>query len=444
MALHDLTPQLRTRLSRMERAVGWFVFLAVLLLLVGLGFYIRQAAINRGWGQIKAPFHTFVQSSAGLKVGDAIVMMGFNVGNITLVKPMPPGSSQNVRLEFEIRDPYFRYMDRQGSMVIINSAGFLNTRQLEITRGTNHSYELVVTQPVYDKTIDEAEKLATEETNQWQLAQDLFDQNSNVVCRAYKMLDATNVAPMAGLYTLVGNYGHTRLVRVSDLAPPSNTICIYDNTINRNHVAASWHEYLRRYVEFTPEQDSAWLSPVEPVGVADRLAQVVAQVQAALPNFFALTNQLNHVLVNAANLTSNLNTTVADVHPQMSATLTNLAAMTSLLREPGGMGVMALGTNGPPQLQTALANVNILLEHTDTNLDTLVFSVGQTLSHVADITSNLNAQVQADPNMLVGISKTITDTDTFIQGLKHHWLLRSAFKTKKTNDVPAHLVHESK
>ena len=35
MALQDLTPQLRTRLSRMERAVGWFVFLATVLLLVG-------------------------------------------------------------------------------------------------------------------------------------------------------------------------------------------------------------------------------------------------------------------------------------------------------------------------------------------------------------------------------------------------------------------------
>ena len=32
MGLQDLTPQLRTRLSRMERAVGWFVVLATALL----------------------------------------------------------------------------------------------------------------------------------------------------------------------------------------------------------------------------------------------------------------------------------------------------------------------------------------------------------------------------------------------------------------------------
>ena len=31
MALQDLTPQLRTRLNRMERAVGWFVLLGLIL-----------------------------------------------------------------------------------------------------------------------------------------------------------------------------------------------------------------------------------------------------------------------------------------------------------------------------------------------------------------------------------------------------------------------------
>jgi len=45
-------------------------------------------------------------------------------------------------------------------------------------------------------------------------------------------------------------------------------------------------------------------------------------------------------------------------------------------------------------------------------------------------------QVQANSNLLWGISKTVMDTDGFIQGLKHHWLLRSAFKTKTTNQPP--------
>jgi hypothetical protein len=298
---------------------------------------------------------------------------------------------------------------------------------LEITRGTN-GYALCVTQPVFDKTIPEVEKLVMETTNHWQLAQDVFDADSNVAYKVYTMLDTTNLGRMAALYTWLTV---SNLVRISDVPPPSNTLCVYDNTLNRKQIVGSWHERRHRYVNFTPDKDSAWLQPVEPVGVGERLAQVVEQVQDALPNFFALTNQLARILNNTASLTSNLNAAVTDVRPAM----TNVVRLTSLLREPGGMGVWALGTNGSGQLTGVLTNVNTLLVNTDTNLNTLVLSVGQTLDHVADITSNLNAQVRANTNMLSGISKTIGDTDDLIQGLKRHWLLRSAFKKPATNNV---------
>jgi hypothetical protein len=38
--------------------------------------------------------------------------------------------------------------------------------------------------------------------------------------------------------------------------------------------------------------------------------------------------------------------------------------------------------------------------------------------------------------MLSQISKIIVDSDSFVQGLKRHWLLRSAFKPAKTNAPP--------
>ena len=44
MALQDLTPQLRTRLSRMERAVGWFVMLSLVLLVFGFAYYVYNTA----------------------------------------------------------------------------------------------------------------------------------------------------------------------------------------------------------------------------------------------------------------------------------------------------------------------------------------------------------------------------------------------------------------
>ncbi len=39
MALQDLTPQHRTRLRRLEHAVGVFVIIANVLLLSGFGYY---------------------------------------------------------------------------------------------------------------------------------------------------------------------------------------------------------------------------------------------------------------------------------------------------------------------------------------------------------------------------------------------------------------------
>ena len=86
----------------MERAVGWFVFLATALLLFGFGYYIYHTAERKGWFKIKAPFFTYVQSSAGLNVGDPVYMMGFPVGEITFIHPMPPGDRRNVRVEFEV------------------------------------------------------------------------------------------------------------------------------------------------------------------------------------------------------------------------------------------------------------------------------------------------------------------------------------------------------
>lgn len=429
MALQDLTPQLRTRLSHTERAVGWFVFLAVVLLAAGFGYYLYQSAKTRGWFEIKAKFHTYVTSSAGLNVGDQVVMMGFPVGKITLVHAMPPGDPHNVLVEFNVVDPYFRYIWQRGSVVIVNSAGFIGARQLEVTRGTN-GYALCVTQPVYDKTLDEVAKLAAAQTNQWQLAQDVFDANSNIVYGAYTMLDAATVQAIAGQYTLLGG---TNLARIADLKAPDDTICVYNNTINRHGIVGSWHERRHRYVNFTLVKDSAWLMPVEPVGMGDRVAEVVAQVQSALPNFFALTNQLARVLSNTANLTSNLNATVVDVRPAM----TNVVQLTARLHQPGGVGTMALGTNGPAQLSEVVARVNALLASSDTNMDTLVQGLLPTLIHVADITSNLNAQVESSPTLIPGMAKTIHDTDDMIQGLKRHWLLRSAFKKKAgdTNSV---------
>ena len=413
MPLQDLTPQLRTRLNKVERAVGWFVFIAAALLLFGFGYYIYHTAEHKGWFKIKAPFHIYVQSSTGLNVGDPVVMMGFAIGNITKVDPQEPYAKYNVKVEFEVVDPYFRRIWRDGSYVKVNAADFLGKRQLEVTRGTNGP-AICVTQPGTWKTIPELQQLITPENDRWQLYQDVLDAQSNLVYGAYTMLTISNVQ------------------RIAELPLNTNGVFVYDNKVNHNRIVASWDNRPRRYVNFEAKTDTAWLRASETAPIGDQLQAMVSQVQAALPNILAMTNKLFAVLDNAANATSNLNTTIVAAQPMV----TNFALISGQLREPGGLTTWALGTNGDLQVQTALTNANTLLVSVDTNLNQLTAQIGLTLENVANITSNLNVQVQANSNMLGGISKTVMDADDLMQGLKRHWLLRSAFKVKATNAPP--------
>ena len=416
MALQDLTPQLRTRLNRLERAVGWFVLLATVLLIAGFGYYIYHTADRKGWFVAKAKFVTYVHTSSGLKVGDPVSMMGFQVGNITLVHVRPPGDPHNVEVRFDVRDPYFRYIWTQGSRVKVNG-GFLGQNQIEITRATN-GYALCVTQPIFYKTLDELQSILVTESNQWQLSQFVFDARSNVVMTPYGELNASNLQLLAGLNLV------------------SNSVYAYNNTLNRNHVVAVWRESLQRYDILDHEHDDpVELHAEESVPVSDQLQAMVAQVQAALPGILSLTNKLAIVLDHAANVTSNLNNTIVAVQPMV----TNFALLSGEVRGSGALGAWVLGTNTTAQIQTALTNVNALLVNTDTNLNHLTEDIAVTLDHVAGITGSLRNQVQANSNLLGGISKTILDADDFVQGLKRHWLLRSAFKTKATNAPSATL-----
>jgi len=402
MALQDLTPQLRTRLSRMERAVGWFVFLATALLLFGFGYYIYHTADRKGWFKIKAPFFTYLQSSAGLHVGDPVYMMGFEVGQITAVHPMPPRYPHNVEVDFVIREPYFRYLWTGGSYLKVNAADFLGKRLLEVTRGTN-GYAIVVTQPVFLKTVKALKQLSIQEPGEWQLSQDVFDNNSNTVFNAYETLTVSNLQVIAALGI--------------------DSLYAYDNREKDKHrVVASWDGRIHHYKVFKPGDETAWLHAREAPPVSDQLQAMVAQFRQVLPNILALTNKIAAVLDNTANATSNLNVAVRETQPL----LTNFAAVGAQLREPGGFGTWLMGTNGPQQTASVMVDV-------DTNLILLSSS----LDHLADITSNLNVQVQANTNLLGSIGKTVADADDFVQGMKHHWLLRSAFKKENKTNAPA-------
>ena len=175
----------------------------------------------------------------------------------------------------------------------------------------------------------------------------------------------------------------------------------------------------------------------ESPAVTERLESLVDDVQKALPNILNLTNQLATVLSNAASLTSNLNEVAVGARPMVS----NLTAATSDLNHPGALGDWLLPTNITIQLESTLGNANTTLVSVNTNLNTVIQDIGRSLDNLADLTSNLNHQVQQNTNILSNVSKAVVDTDDLVQGLKRHWLFRSAFKHKATNAPPEKPKH---
>ena len=386
--------------------MGWFVFLAALLLLAAFCFYLYNLAAERGWFVTKARFHIYISTSTGLNVGDPVTLMGFSVGFITSVHPMKPGEPHNVRVEFDVFDPFFRYIWSEGSFVKINPAGFLNQRQLEVTRGTN-GYAICVTQPITVFTnLNELKADVESEPGEWQLAQEIFDANSNLLFRAYTWLTASN------------------LQRIAALNLPSVTA--YNNQQrDKPYVVAWWHPRVRAYQNFKPNDDTAWLPVAETPPVADRLDAMISDVQNALPNFLVLTNQITRILNNSANVTSNLNQSVAQTHPLLSH---------------ADLFVSHLDTNlniSIVETHPLLTNANHLVANANTFVVNLDTNVTASLVNMADITSNLNAQVQANSNLLGNVATTVHNYNTFIQRLKRFWLWRYLYRNEnRTNDPP--------
>ncbi|MGN6643880.1 MAG: hypothetical protein ACTHKU_12860, partial [Verrucomicrobiota bacterium] len=181
-----------------------------------------------------------------------------------------------------------------------------------------------------------------------------------------------------------------------------------------------------------------FLDPLESPAITERLDKLVSQAEAALPNILALTNQLSAVLSNSAALTAHLSEITQNARPAVS----NLTLLTAQMNQPGALGEWLLPTNINQKLDSVLGGADTTLNTANTNLATLAATLNASLENLSNITSNLNGQVEANTNILSSVSKAIVDTDNLVQGLKHHWLLRSAFKQEnKTNEPPRAPAH---
>lgn len=134
-----IAPGLRTHRTRAERMVGWFVGAATIGLILGFVAYVYYTAKRKGKFEPRAVYQTSIANAAGLKVGDSIKMMGFDVGEITAVIPNDPYAYYNVTIEFFVRQgDAYRYFDYilTDSTAKIASADLFGARFIEIQKGS--------------------------------------------------------------------------------------------------------------------------------------------------------------------------------------------------------------------------------------------------------------------------------------------------------------------
>src|ERR1043166_2971157 len=327
MALQDLTPQLRTRLSRLERLVGWFVTLATLLLIAGLGYYVYQLARNRGWFLTKMHYHTFVRTAAGLNVGDRVRLMGFDAGEITQIEAEPPSDLDfNVFIQFRIKEPYYGYL-WEDSRAKVGAADFLGHRFIEVTKGTNGPATYALHE-IKELTLAEAEPYAG--SNGTQFAQEIFV-GTNIVIHTS---DPVTVAALRKLASL-----NVRVIQVKNI------------NVLVNPPKWIWDDKTAKYKPIPKDNKGYWLHVDESPALTERLETVVNTVEGALPEFLGLTNKLARVLTNAAAITAHADDLLVSAKP----VVTNFAQITANLSGPkGSLGEWLFPTNVNAQLQNTL------------------------------------------------------------------------------------------
>ncbi len=364
----------------MERAVGWFVMIATGLLLFGFGYYIYKTAERKGWFKPKFEYQTSLNDGSGLKIGDPVKIMGAVAGEITDIVPNEPDAYYGITVKFVILKPHYGYIWTDSQVSV--SSDLLGNRVLQISKGVAGVPTILEDKAKYPlamlnwRPAREARK---------KLLEDISKENPNLEHTNRSLFNWTIKTELEKLATTSSNAFYTNLTA------------------------------------------SYWIDPNEAPSLQDRVQAMVDEVQAALPNILNLTNQLAGTLNGATTLTSNLNTVAINVQPAIS----NVTMLLSQLNKPGALGDWLLPTNVNQKLDSVMDNADMATANLNTNLLTL----NESLTHLADLTSNLNHQVQINTNMLSDISKTVVDTDDLVQGLKRHWLLRSAFKSenKKTN-----------
>lgn len=297
-----------------ERVVGVFVVLALLLLLAGFAYYLYHTAERKGWRVPRCPYHTFVQSADGLEVGDPVRMMGFDIGELTVIEAQPPLSYDHVFIGIEIKRPYYGYIWTD-SKIKVASSGFLGKRQLEVIKGETGGATVFEKGNRISKVLIDGKPVALADNPKGPLLPP--EESPSVTERAEKLLSQVEAA-LPNILTLTN--------RLNDVLDNSAAL-----TSNANLL----------------------VSDVRPA-VSNVTARLDTTLLAADTNLVILAGNLNDTLLNLASITSNLNSQVQS-NDQILASISRLVIDTDILVQGlkkhwllSGIFQKMSATNAPP------------------------------------------------------------------------------------------------
>jgi ABC-type transporter Mla subunit MlaD len=312
MAHQDLTPRLRTRLNRMERAVGAFLLAAVVLFLAGLGYYLFHQAVKKGWFLQRVPYYIYVADASGLNVGDPVRMMGFDIGRITAIIPMPPDpwfadNQYNVFIRFEVIEPNYGYIWTD-SRVRLNPGDLLGNRQLEVMKGrtgsaTTIERDGVVIEILSDKDPDASVRLTPDSKGIW-----LQTDETPVVSERINRLVAAVESALPVMTNQLGLLLSSSTQTLSNI----NLLTLDGRALasNLDHVAQNLAAATDRLRE-PGDSLGRWLFPAD---FGEQLESTLATAESTLTgvdtNLALLVEQVAISLENLALITSNLHAQV--------------------------------------------------------------------------------------------------------------------------------------
>ncbi|MDB4745985.1 MlaD family protein [Verrucomicrobia bacterium] len=301
MVSETQSPALQTNLSLSERLVGLFVTIAMLLLLGAFAYYLIHTSEKRGWFVTRAPYFTYVRSANGMYVGDKVKLMGFDVGEITMIEAMPADDPLwNVYVEFTVKAPYYGYLWTDSSVKVI--ADLLGSRYLEVTKGVegSASYEEKAGKLVGIYDGEAYQPIAPDTKPFWLVS----DETSAINDRAENLLSQVEQA-LPGIFALTNQLSGmlsnaTRLTASLDRA----TIAAQPTIANMALISTS----------LTNSNGSLgqWLIPTNiNQEIESTLTRAGTTMASADQNMTLAVSNINLTLTTVATLTSNLNTQVA-------------------------------------------------------------------------------------------------------------------------------------